>query len=73
MPEVPWKGTDESAHAYLPGLYRGDEHITRGRRDVFVLSLFCCVDQAGLRTAAKTTMSAMLASGVFCVRRQGLY
>jgi hypothetical protein len=63
---------DESAYAYLLGLYLGDGHITRGRRDVFVLSLFCSDDWAGLRTAAGSTLSAVMpSSGVFRVQRQG--
>ncbi len=32
---------NESAYAYLLGLYLGDGHITHGRRDVFALSVFC--------------------------------
>ena len=33
---------DESAYAYLLGLYLGDGHNTRGRRDVFALWIACC-------------------------------
>jgi hypothetical protein len=28
---------DEAAYAYLLGLYLGDGHIARGRRDVYAL------------------------------------
>jgi hypothetical protein len=63
---------DESAYAYLLGLYLGDGHITRGRRDVFVLSLFCSDAWPGLIAAARCALSAVMpASGVFCVQRQG--
>jgi hypothetical protein len=54
------------------GLYLGDRHITRGRRDVFALSLFCSDDWPGLLSAARSTMSAVMpASGVCCVQRPG--
>jgi hypothetical protein len=63
---------DESAYAYLLGLYLGDGHITRGRRDVFVLSLFCSDAWPGLIAAARRALSAVMpVSGVFCVQRQG--
>jgi hypothetical protein len=63
---------DESAYAYLLGLYLGDGHITRGRRNVFVLSLFCSDDWPGLLAAARSTMSdVMPSSGVFSVQRLG--
>ena len=56
----------------LLGLYLGDGHITRARRNVFVLSVFCSDDWPGLLVVACRTMSAVLpASGVFCVQRQG--
>jgi hypothetical protein len=62
----------DSAYAYLLGLYLGDGLITRGRRGVFVLSLFCSDDWPGLLAAARSTMSAaMPTSGVFRVQRQG--
>jgi hypothetical protein len=66
------RAMDESAYAYLLGLYLGDGHITRGRRDVFALSLSCADDWPGLIAAARSAMSAVMpASGVFCVQRQG--
>jgi hypothetical protein len=63
---------NEAAYSYLLGLYLGDGHITRGRRGVFVLSLFCSDDWPGLLAAARSTMlTVMPASGVFCVQRPG--
>lgn len=62
----------ESAYAYLLGLYLGDGHLTRGRRDVFALSIFCSDDWPGLLAAARSAMAAVLpSSSVFCVKRQG--
>jgi hypothetical protein len=63
---------DEAAYAYLLGLYLGDGHITRGRRDVFALSIACCDDWPGLMAAARRAMSdVMPTSSVFCVHYQG--
>jgi hypothetical protein len=63
---------DESAYAYLLGLYLGDGHITRGLRDVYALWLFCSDDWPGLLAAARITMSAVMpASSVFCVHQTG--
>jgi hypothetical protein len=63
---------DEAAYSYLLGLYLGDGHITRSRRGVFVLSLFCSDDWPGLLAATRSAMSAVMpASGVFSVQRQG--
>jgi hypothetical protein len=71
-PRCDGRALDQSAYAYLLGLYLGDGHITRARRDVFVLSLFCSDDWPGLLAAARRTMSAVMpASGVFSVQRQG--
>jgi hypothetical protein len=71
-PRCHGRAMDESAYAYLLGLYLGDGHITRGRRDVFVLSLFCSDAWPGLIAAARCALSAVMpASGVFCVQRQG--
>ncbi len=71
-PRCHGRSLDESAYAYLLGLYLGDGHVTRGRRNVFVLSIFCSDDWPGLLAAARGTMSAVMpASGVFCVQRQG--
>jgi hypothetical protein len=63
---------NDSAYAYLLGLYLGDGLITRGRRGVFVLSLFCSDDWPGLLAAARSAMSAVMpTSGVFRVQRLG--
>jgi len=71
-PRCHGRSLDESEYAYLLGLYLGDGHITRARRNVFVLSLFCSDDWPGLLAAAGCTMSAVMpASGVFCVQRPG--
>ena len=72
-PRCTGKPVDEPAYAYLLGLYLGDGCLTRGRRDVFALSIACCDDWPGLITAAKSAMSAVMpASGVFSVRRVGM-
>jgi hypothetical protein len=64
---------DELAYAYLFGLYLGDGHITRHRRGVFALSIFCCDAWPGLTTAAKHAMhEVMPASSVFSVQRIGM-
>jgi hypothetical protein len=63
---------DESAYAYLLGLYLGDGYISRGRRDVFALWIACCDDWPGLLAAARKAMSdVMPASSVFCVHQTG--
>jgi hypothetical protein len=63
----------EPAYSYLLGLYLGDGCITRGRRDVYALSIACCDDWPGLLAAAKDAMSAVMpASRVFGVRRIGM-
>ena len=63
---------NESAYAYLLGLYLGDGHITHGRRDVFAVSIFCSDDWPGLLTAARNAMATVMpSSSVFCVKRQG--
>ena len=64
---------DEPVYAYLFGLYLGDGHITRHRRGVFALSIFCCDGWPGLITAAKQAMrDVMPASAVFGVQRTGM-
>jgi hypothetical protein len=71
-PRCHGRALDNSAYAYLLGLYLGDGHISRARRDVFVLSLFCSDAWPGLIAAARSAMSAVMpTSGVFCVQRQG--
>src|SRR5260370_10080951 len=66
------RSMDESAYVYLLGLYLGDGHIVRGRRDVYVLSLACCDDWPGLLAAARSAMSAVIpTSSVFAVQQPG--
>jgi len=72
-PRCSGRPLDEPAYAYLLGLYLGDGCLTRGRRDVYALSIACCDDWPGLLAAAKSAMSAVMpASGVFSVRRVGM-
>jgi hypothetical protein len=64
---------DGPAYAYLLGLYLGDGCLTRGRRDVFALSIACCDDWPGLIEAAKNAMATVMpCSGVFSVQRTGM-
>jgi hypothetical protein len=63
---------DESAYGYLLGLYLGDGHITRGRRDVYALSIKCCDAWPGLRDQTRIALSAVMpTSRVFSVARPG--
>lgn len=63
---------DKCAYAYLLGLYLGDGCITRGRRDVYALSVLCSDRWPGLLRAARSAMSAVMpTSSVFCVHRIG--
>lgn len=62
---------DDRAYAYLLGLYLGDGHITRGRRDVFALAICCADAWPGLITAASTAMAEVLPSKVFRVQKPG--
>jgi hypothetical protein len=72
-PRCTGRPLDEPAYAYLLGLYLGDGCLTRGRRDVYALSIACCDDWPGLLAAAKSAVSAVMpASSVFCVRRIGI-
>ena len=71
-PRCHGRSMDESAYAYLLGLYLGDGCITRGRRAVFALCIACGDDWPGLLAAARrATSDVMPTSGVFCVHRQG--
>jgi hypothetical protein len=66
------RALDESAYAYLLGLYLGDGHLTLGRKDVWALSITCCDDWPGLMAQARLTMSAVMPSSkVFAVARTG--
>jgi len=63
---------DESAYAYLLGLYLGDGHMTVSRKSVWALSIKCCDDWPGLMTQARLAMSAVMPSSkVFGVARTG--
>jgi hypothetical protein len=63
---------DEGAYAYLLGLYLGDGHITKGRRDVYALSIKCCDAWPGLRDQTRIALSAVMpTSRVFSVARPG--
>jgi len=63
---------NQSAYAYLLGLYLGDGSISRGRRDVYALSIACADAWPGLIGAAKIALSEVMpASKVFCVQRPG--
>jgi hypothetical protein len=63
---------DAPAYAYLLGLYLGDGYITRGRRDVFALSIACSDGWPGLKDAAEAALSAVMpTSSVFRVQRPG--
>jgi hypothetical protein len=63
---------DESAYGYLLGLYLGDGHITKGRRDVYALSIKCCDAWPGLRDQTRIALSAVMpTSRVFSVARPG--
>jgi hypothetical protein len=66
------KSLDESAYAYLLGLYLGDGHLTHGRRDVYALNVKCDNSWPGLIEAAHTAMAAVMPrSSVFQVARTG--
>jgi hypothetical protein len=63
---------DESAYAYLLGLYLGDGHMTLSRKGVWALSITCCDGWPGLMTQARLAISAVMPSSkVFAVARTG--
>jgi hypothetical protein len=63
---------DESAYAYLLGLYLGDGHLTVSRKGVWALSVTCCDSWPGLMAQARLAMSAVMPSSkVFAVARTG--
>ncbi len=71
-PRCTGRPVNQYAYAYLLGLYLGDGHITRGRRDVFALTLACSDAWPGLMTAAREAMSAVMPANRVCaVRRVG--
>jgi hypothetical protein len=66
------RALDESAYAYLLGLYLGDGHLTLGRKGVWALSITCCDGWAGLMAQARLAMSTVMPSSkVFAVARTG--
>lgn len=71
-PRCHGRSMDESAYAYLLGLYLGDGHIARGRRDVYALSIACSDDWPGLMKAARRALAAVMpVSRVCCVQQPG--
>ena len=60
------RSMDEAAYSYLLGLYLGDGHIARGRRDVHVLSIACCDGWPGLMAAAQRAMSCVMPASRVC-------
>jgi len=71
-PRCDGRALDERAYSYLLGLYLGDGHIIRCRKDVYALSIKCCDAWPGLRDQARSTMSAVMpTSSVFAVARTG--
>jgi len=66
------RALDEGAYGYLLGLYLGDGYISRGRRDVYALSIMCCDAWPGLSAEARAAMSTVMpTSSVFAVARTG--
>ena len=66
------KAIDESAYAYLLGLYLGDGYIVRGRKDVYALSIACADNWPGLIEAAGQAVSIIMPMSRVCrVRQQG--
>ena len=64
---------NKRAYAYLLGLYLGDGHITRHRRGVYALSIFCADSWPGLIKLAERTMGRVApSSSVFRVQRIGM-
>jgi hypothetical protein len=60
-------------YAYLLGLYLGDGHITRHRRGVYALSIFCADSWPGLIKLAERTMRRVApSSSVMRVQRTGM-
>jgi hypothetical protein len=71
-PRCDGRPLDERAYAYLLGLYLGDGHIARGRRDVYALTLACGDMWPGLIVAAGEAMAAVMPANKVCsVRRVG--
>jgi hypothetical protein len=71
-PRCDGRHLDDPAYAYLLGLYLGDGHIARGRRDVYALTVACSDAWPGLITAAREAMSAVMPANSVCsVRKAG--
>lgn len=71
-PRCHGRSLDDSAYAYLLGLYLGDGHIVRGRRNVYVLAIACSDDWPGLMEAAGGALSAVMPTSRVCrVRQRG--
>jgi hypothetical protein len=71
-PRCDGRPLDEPTYAYLLGLYLGDGHIARGRRDVYALTVACSDAWLRLMTQARQAMCAVMpASKVFAVRKTG--
>ena len=69
-PRCHGRALDETAYAYLLGLYLGDGHITQGPRS-YVLWLACADAWPGLLQQARQAMAlAMPSSAVFCASKR---
>ncbi|MFW5417452.1 transcriptional regulator [Nocardiopsis sp. CNT-189] len=62
---------DRSAYSYLLGLYLGDGHITRHRRGVHYLSVFCTDSYPSLIRQCEESMGKVFPCTPFRVRRVG--
>jgi hypothetical protein len=65
-PRCDGRPLDDESYAYLLGLYLGDGHIARGRRDVYALTVACSDAWPGLMTAARLAMSSVMPASVHC-------
>ena len=61
-PRCDGRPLDETAYAYLLGLYLGDGHLVLGRKGVWLLSITCCDGWPGLMAQARLAMSAVMPS-----------
>jgi hypothetical protein len=59
-PRCDGRGLASASYAYLLGLYLGDGHIARCRKDVFRLDIYCSDDWPGLIKDAADVMAAVL-------------
>jgi hypothetical protein len=65
-PRCDGRPLDDESYAYLLGLYLGDGHIARGRRDVYALTVACSDAWPGLMTAARLAMSSVMPANKVC-------